>query len=103
MPSLSCRCCSRKHARRNRCSSVATPGQLLMPLDLSAIQARFRHAVLSDEDAALAPLICAPAPVASRIAVYRHNVRAGLADVLATAFPVVRRIVGHGFFTALAR
>jgi hypothetical protein len=37
-----------------------------------------------------------------RFEIYRNNVRAGLTDVLATAFPVVRRIVGAADFDKLA-
>lgn len=41
--------------------------------------------------------------LAHRFAVYRNNVVAGLTDVLAEVFPVVRRLVGDEFFRAMAR
>lgn len=37
------------------------------------------------------------------IAVYRTNYRVGLINVLAGAYPIVKRIVGDDFFTGLAR
>lgn len=68
--------------------------------DLSLIQQRLRAAVLGDEDGDVIPLIEPEA--AARISVYRHTVRQSLADVVATAFPVTRRIVGAHFFARLA-
>ena len=41
-----------------------------------------------------------PAPL--RFAVYRNNVAVGLTAALETGFPVVRRLVGAEFFTAMA-
>lgn len=41
-----------------------------------------------------------PAP---RFAVHRNNVVAALIDALADQFPVVRELVGHAFFAAVAR
>jgi hypothetical protein len=40
---------------------------------------------------------------ARRFGVYRNNVVAGLIDALEDTFPVVRRLVGDGFFSAMAR
>ncbi len=75
-----------------------------MSTDLPGIQQRFRDVVLSDDDAPIASLVQAPAgAVARRIAIYRNTVQASLVEVLATAFPVVERIVGDAFFAGLAR
>lgn len=72
-----------------------------MALDLERC---FRAAVLGDEDGDLATIVAAPrGSTATRIDVYRNTVQASLIDVLAAAFPVVRRIVGADYFTALAR
>ncbi len=65
---------------------------------LSVLQERFRAAVLGEGDAPMAAFVQKP----SRLGVYRNTVQASLIDVLATAFPVVRRIVGEDFFTGLA-
>lgn len=42
-------------------------------------------------------------PSARRFAVYRNNVVVGLCETLKANFPVVRRLVGDEFFTAMAR
>lgn len=42
-------------------------------------------------------------PSAKRFAVYRNNVIVGLIETLKAAYPVVRRLVGDEFFTAMAR
>lgn len=65
---------------------------------LSEMQQRFRTAVLSNDDTPVADFVHKP----SRIEVYRNTVQASLIDVLATAFPVTQRVVGEGFFGALA-
>jgi hypothetical protein len=39
----------------------------------------------------------------ARFRVYRNNVAVGLTDALAAAYPVVRRLVGAEFFTAMAQ
>ncbi|TNC73087.1 DNA-binding domain-containing protein [Rubellimicrobium roseum] len=44
-----------------------------------------------------------PAEAARRFAVHRNNVAHGLSEALATRFPVVRRLVGERFFSAMAR
>lgn len=41
-------------------------------------------------------------PADRRFAVYRNNVAVSLTDALLTAFPVVTRLVGEAFFTAMA-
>jgi len=43
------------------------------------------------------------APARLRFAVYRNNVVAGLGEALKAAYPVVSRIVGEPFFSAMAR
>ncbi|GAB3378299.1 HvfC/BufC N-terminal domain-containing protein [Azotobacter armeniacus] len=40
---------------------------------------------------------------AARFAIYRNNVIASLVDALAESFPVVRQLVGEGFFRAMAQ
>ena len=70
--------------------------------ELCEIQTRFHEAMLSSDDTALAPFVTAQGSVAARVAVYRTTVQSGLAEVLAAAFPIVRRVVGHGFFANLA-
>lgn len=40
---------------------------------------------------------------AQRFAVYRNNVTTSLIDALSETFPVVRQLVGEGFFRAMAR
>lgn len=63
---------------------------------LAEMQARFRAAVLSQDDAPVQDF------VRGNIRVYRNTVQASLIDVLATAFPVTQRIVGTDFFAGLA-
>ena len=41
-------------------------------------------------------------PAPKRFAVYRNNVAVGLTEALRTAFPVVRKLVGEAFFSAMA-
>lgn len=70
---------------------------------LRKIQEDFRDTVFGADDA-IAPHVQTPrGPLSRRIAVYRNTVQASLTDVLAAAYPVVRRIVGERFFVALAR
>jgi hypothetical protein len=72
-------------------------------MSLAELQRAFQDAVLGTEDGALAHLTHTPrGRLAARIAVYRNTVQGSLIDVLAAAFPVVRRIVGQGFFAGLA-
>ncbi len=44
-----------------------------------------------------------PAEIERRFAVYRNNVAVSLTEALASRFPVVRRLVGEAFFSAMAR
>jgi hypothetical protein len=70
---------------------------------LGDLQRRFYDAVLGANDGPLDSLVTVPrGNVAARIAVYRNTVQRSLVEVLAAAFPVVRRIVGAGVFTDLA-
>ncbi|MCB2108116.1 MAG: putative DNA-binding domain-containing protein [Rhodobacteraceae bacterium] len=69
---------------------------------LPELQARFRDTVLGNEDAVASYVTAARGSAANRIAVYRNTVQTSLTDVLATAYPVVRRIVGEKFFATLA-
>lgn len=41
-------------------------------------------------------------PALRRFSIYRNNVAIGLTEALQTAFPVVRKLVGDTFFTAMA-
>lgn len=59
-------------------------------------------AALRADDGAAAPAGLDTADRA-RFRVYRNNVVVGLRDALASAYPVVRRLVGDAFFTATAR
>ncbi len=54
---------------------------------------------------ALPPGLMAAAPdeAAQRFAVYRNNVTVSLIDALALRFPVIERLVGANFFSAMAR
>jgi hypothetical protein len=49
--------------------------------------------------------VTAPSPdeAVQRFAVHRNNVAVSLNDALAKRFPVIRRLVGDAFFTAMAR
>ncbi len=68
---------------------------------LGTFQDRFGAALLDDAgDAAPAGL---DAEGRRRFRVYRNNVRHGLAEAVGAAYPVVRRLVGEAFFTAMAR
>lgn len=71
---------------------------------------------LSDHQATFAAALCDPgastpgnlsAPdgtrVERRFAVYRNNVLVGLVEVVAGAFPAVKKLVGDEFFSAMAR
>jgi hypothetical protein len=69
-----------------------------MPLKLAELQDAFRRAVLSHGD--LPPISSVASP--ARLDIYRNTVQASLVDILATAFPVTRRIVGEQFFTGMA-
>jgi hypothetical protein len=66
---------------------------------LLELQRAFRRTVTGRDDALTDYVV----GQRRRIAVYRNTVQKGLVDVLAVAFPAVKRIVGEGFFLALAR
>jgi len=70
---------------------------------LRDVQEDFRTAVLGTENAVVRHLRAGRGSLARRIAVHRNNVQASLADVLATAFPVVKRIIGDEFFASFIR
>ena len=70
---------------------------------LHIMQQRFAAALLSNEgEGALAGAL-RPAPVASRLAVYRGNLAGSWTRALAGAFPVIAQLVGDAFLAALAR
>ncbi len=73
-----------------------------MPLEAS--QREFAQALLNPE-APVPDGVVDPGgqPAPKRFAVYRNNVTVSLIEALATAFPVVEKIVGPEFFAALAR
>lgn len=66
-------------------------------------QAQFRNALL-DPDLAAPEGMTDPhgRPPGKRFAVYRNNVAVGLTTALETGFPVLRRLLGPDFFTAMA-
>ncbi|MET0482188.1 MAG: DNA-binding domain-containing protein [Aestuariivirgaceae bacterium] len=67
-------------------------------MDADALQRAFARA-LTDHDAALPPgLVGSPA----RFNVHRNNIAASLTAVLASRYPVIRRLVGDDFFRAAA-
>jgi hypothetical protein len=67
--------------------------------NLAAVQSAFHAAVLSDDNGTLPSIV----NTAERLAIYRNTVQGSLAQVLAAAYPVVRRIVGGDFFEDLCR
>ena len=72
-----------------------------MPLE--ATQRAFAGALLNPEAPVPAGVVGPEGrPAPKRFAVYRNNVTASLIDALATAFPVVEKIVGPEFFAAMA-
>jgi hypothetical protein len=72
--------------------------------EFAELQRDFAGAVLDIEAAVPAEIRRKSGGVPSRrFGVYRHNVYAGLVDVLAGRFPVVARLVGNEFFRAMAR
>ncbi len=67
-------------------------------------QRRFADAILDPAAAIPAGLACPPGTDrAERFAVYRNNVAVGLIEALRSTYPVVDRLVGREFFTAMAR
>ena len=73
-------------------------------LSLSELQAAFSRSVLDPADAQIAAsIVTAGMPAASRMAVYRGNLDANYTGTLREVYPVSLRLVGAGFFDALAR
>ncbi|MEM8686822.1 MAG: DNA-binding domain-containing protein [Pseudomonadota bacterium] len=72
-------------------------------MPLKASQEAFAAALLNPE-APVPDGVVNPegAPAPKRFAVYRNNVTVSLIEALATAFPVVQKIVGDEFFKAMA-
>ena len=68
---------------------------------LAAFQAGFAAALRARDPAAWPPGLSEEAR--ARFRIYRNNVRHGLGRELATAYPVVRRLVGDAFFAATAQ
>ncbi|MDP2740267.1 MAG: DNA-binding domain-containing protein [Pseudorhodobacter sp.] len=66
-------------------------------------EAEFRAALLDSARAVPVGLIDPQGrPAGKRFAVYRNNVAVGLTEALEVGFPVLRRLVGAEFFTAMA-
>lgn len=70
---------------------------------LRDVQDDFRTAVLGNDDGVVRHLRAGRGSLARRVAVHRNTVQASLAEVLATAFPVVKRIIGDEFFANFIR
>src|SRR5437879_1737551 len=68
-------------------------------LDLKDFQRRFRRAVLES----VTDHFIQDEMDECRLVIHRHTVQQSLVEVVAAAFPVVRRMVGAEFFDALAR
>ena len=69
-----------------------------MTPSLRELQQAFAAAVLDDQPALLAHVRDGIFPAARHVQVYRNNTFANLTDALAACYPVVRRLVGEGFF-----
>jgi hypothetical protein len=67
----------------------------------AAWQAEVAAALRAADGAAAPPRL--DADDRARFRVYRNNVAVGLTDALASAYPVVRRLVGDDFFKAMAK
>lgn len=70
---------------------------------LLEVQRAFQVTVTSRNDVVTPYVRAAHGSLEGRIGIYRNTVQQSLIDILATAFPVVQRIVGPQFFKALAR
>ena len=73
------------------------------PMPLKHRQADFAQALLNP-DIPVPQGVVDPkgAPAPKRFAVYRNNVTVSLIEAMATAFPVIQKIVGAEFFAAMA-
>ncbi|MSO73076.1 MAG: DUF2063 domain-containing protein [Rhodospirillaceae bacterium] len=90
--------------RRARRRSWTRGLRFVSPETLPDLQQRFRATVLGNDDAPLSGLVqTSGGSLPARIDVYRNTVQSSLVDVLATAFPVVQRVVGEVYFAGLAR
>ena len=69
---------------------------------LRDIQAAFMHDIYTGERTSLAYLDTKLAS-AERFDIYQNNTLLGLTDILANAFPVLKKIVGDEFFKTIAR
>lgn len=70
---------------------------------MNVTQTQFRRAVLNPDTAMPEGLTdAAGTPDPKRFDVYRNNVAVGLTEALKLAFPVVLKLVGDEFFTAMA-
>lgn len=73
-----------------------------MTPSLRELQRAFADGVWNDAPAVLAHIRDGAFSAARHLQVYRHNTFANLSDALAADFPVVRRLVGEGFFAYAA-
>ncbi|NMG40902.1 DUF2063 domain-containing protein [Chelativorans sp. ZYF759] len=73
-------------------------------MDAQAVENRFAEALADPARPVPAGLTSARGEADRlRFAVYRNNVHVSLVEALAKTFPVTRRVVGEGFFRAMAR
>jgi uncharacterized protein (UPF0276 family) len=80
---------------------IVAPVDTRPTADLDALQQTFGAALFdSTHDAALAPLLKGDP---RRVGIYRGNLHAHWTRALASAYPVLRQLVGDDFFDALAR
>lgn len=71
---------------------------------LHDLQAAFRASILRGKDAPLVPYVMGSGlQPEQRLQIYRNNTFISLRAALEATFPVVRRLVGDGFFAAAAR
>lgn len=71
---------------------------------IASRQENFAHAILDPNMPAPTGLVGPDGlPSEKRFAVYRNNVIVGLIETLKAAYPVIHRLVGDAFFTAMAR
>jgi len=70
---------------------------------MTVTQNEFTKAIL-DADLPVPDGLCNPegAPAGKRFSVYRNNVAVSLSEALEVTFPVIRKLVGNEFFTAMA-